>query len=152
MSRSAVRLEPVDNETVEHATALLSDAGLPTQDIRGAPDWLYMAHSNGRRIGVGGIQSVDGYGLVRSVVIEPAVRGQGYGSALCQALERRGTERGIEELYLLTTTAATFFEAIGYETCDRSAAPPAIQKTDQFDALCPATASCLRKSIAHGKS
>ncbi len=152
MTRPAVRLEPVDDETVGIAKTLLSDAGLGTQDIRGAPDWLYIAHNNGRRIGVGGIQPVDGYGLVRSVVVKPAVRGRGYGSALCRALERRGIEQAISELYLLTTSAAQFFEALGYDACDRSAAPTAMQKTAQFDVLCPATASCLRKSIAHGRS
>ena len=85
--------------------------------------------------------------MFRSVVVEESTQGEGVGTALCERLERTARGKGIERLYLLTTTAAGFFDRRGYATIDRSESPAAIRETAEFAELCPATAVCMRKLL-----
>lgn len=80
-------------------------------------------------------------------MVEPGARGEGYNSAICEAVETEARDAPPGALYLLTTTAAEFFRARGYEEISRSDAPETIRQTSEFDELCPATATCLTKSL-----
>lgn len=132
---------------LDYVEKLLRRNELPVQDIETTSAEFYYATADGERIGIGGLESYERSGLLRSVVIEVSKRGQGYGEALCEALEQRAERDGIETLYLLTTTASEFFAAQGYVTVDRATAPNAIRNTTEFQDLCPATATCMRKSL-----
>jgi amino-acid N-acetyltransferase len=57
------------------------------------------------------------------------------------------SEKGIEEFYLLTTTADKFFARNGFEVIDRNKVPSSIAGTNEFDSICPATAVCMRKLL-----
>lgn len=61
--------------------------------------------------------------------------------------ERRARAAGVGVLYLLTTTAAGFFERLGYRQTDRAAAPREIAATRQFSGLCPASSAFMVKSL-----
>ena len=56
--------------------------------------------------------------------------------------------RGVAEIYLLTNTAERFFERVGYQRMPRDSAPAAIRTTQEFAALCPASAALMRKRLA----
>lgn len=142
----AVTLRPAADSR-SYVEALLDDAGQPSRDVRTSPGEFYVGYADGERVGVGGIEQYGTDGLLRSVVVEPAARGRGLGTALCAALEADARAAGVDTLYLLTTTAADFFAARGYDTIERSAPPPAIQRTTEFDDLCPTTATCMRKRL-----
>jgi amino-acid N-acetyltransferase len=154
-----VELRAADGD-LSYVEDLLADAGLPADDVREKPGAFYRGVADGgpddedehagRQVGVGGIEQYGSTGLLRSVVVEPDLRGAGYGQTLCDALEARARADGIESLSLLTTTAAAFFEARGYERVARSAAPAPIRETTQFTELCPDSAVCLRKSLGDG--
>jgi amino-acid N-acetyltransferase len=75
--------------------------------------------------------------LLRSLVVDPTLRSTGLGSALVQHAEQHAAERGVQALYLLTTTAEPFFERLGYKRLDRREAPPSIQSSREFADLCP---------------
>jgi amino-acid N-acetyltransferase len=53
---------------------------------------------------------------------------------------------------LLTETAEGFFRAIGYEIIDRSHVPEKINQSAEFRLLCPASAVCMRKSLASSRA
>ncbi|GAB7017697.1 GNAT family N-acetyltransferase [Halostagnicola bangensis] len=80
-------------------------------------------------------------------MIERSKRGNGYGAALCDALETEAESNDIDTLYLLTTTASGFFATRGYVEIHRSDAPTDIQQTTEFDKLCPRTATCMKKDL-----
>jgi amino-acid N-acetyltransferase len=120
---------------------------LPSQDIRSKPDCFYIGYDGDQRIGVVGIEIYGTDGLLRSVVVEEAVRGQGYGTALCAVAETEAQSVDADTLYLLTTTASEFFNDRGYVEIDRSTAPEAIQQTTEFNDLCPSTATCMKKTL-----
>lgn len=94
--------------------------------------------------------AIEPYGqdaLLRSLAVYDFMRGDGWGQKLVEAAEERARRAGIASLYLLTTTAASFFERRGYRCIDRASAPAAIQTTTQFSTLCPASSACLYKAI-----
>jgi amino-acid N-acetyltransferase len=149
MDETGVSLRPVDSDTdalayVEH---LLLENDLPTADVREKADCFSVALDGDERVGVGGVESLPPDGLLRSVVVEQSRRGSGVGAAICDRLAAQAAADGIDTLYLLTTTAADFFAARGYETIDREAVPERIRETTQFTDLCPSTATVMRKRL-----
>lgn len=147
MSETAVTLQRADDGALPYIETLLEENGLPAEDVRSNPERFYVAYSEDTRVGIGGLEPYGAVGLLRSVVIERPARGNGLGVALCDALEAAASENDVETLYLLTTTAAEFFANRGYVEIDRSDPPAPIQRTTEFDDLCPATATCMKKSL-----
>ena len=49
----------------------------------------------------------------------------------------------VQRLHLLTNTAASFFRAHSYDAAPRASAPVAIAASQEFAALCPASADYL---------
>jgi hypothetical protein len=48
---------------------------------------------------------------------------------------------------LLTQTAKRFFEHQGYRVIDRGEAPKDVQGSEEFRVLCPASATCMAKTL-----
>jgi amino-acid N-acetyltransferase len=85
--------------------------------------------------------------LLRSLVVAPDVRTKGVGSAILRHAEDYAAARHVDAIYLLTTTAESFFERLGYGRVDRTHAPPSIQSTREFASLCPASAAFMIKRL-----
>lgn len=147
MSDATVRIERADAETLAYVETLLEENDLPAADVRSKPDRFFVGYDGDDTVGIGGLEVYGSDGLLRSLVVERAVRGEGYGAAICEAIESTARAEGVETLVLLTTTASEFFAARGYVEIDRSDAPAAIRRTTEFDDLCPATATCMTKSL-----
>lgn len=130
-------------DALTYVESLLTDSGLPSADVRAKADCFHVGYDGDHRVGIGGVEAHGSAGLLRSLVVEPSLRGEGYGTALCGALEDRARSAGVERLYLLTTTAAPFFADRGYREVDRQAIPEAIRRTDEFETLCPESATCM---------
>jgi amino-acid N-acetyltransferase len=126
--------------------AMLSDAGLPTEDFV-AEHLAFVAEDNGRVVAAVGFQRFGNVGLLRSLVVEEGTRFKGLGRDLVIALEAQAREQGVREIWLLTSGVDAYFVGLGYETRDRSAAPPAIRGTAEFDQLCPDDATLMAKNL-----
>lgn len=148
MSGTTVTLRRATENDLSYVESLLESNDLPTRDVRSKPDCFFVGYDGDTPVGVGGIEVYDSVGLLRSVAVERSARGRGVGTAICEALESRARSRGVESLYLLTTTAAEFFADRGYEERERSDAPETIRRTDEFDELCPVSATCMSKSLS----
>jgi arsenate reductase (glutaredoxin) len=142
---TASRLGAVD---IEELAALLNAADLPTADLA-LPDRQFYRFSTtlGERVAVGGLEGRGADRLVRSIAVVPTARGKGFGKAVAMTLERLAGEDGAKRLHLLTTTAAPFFERLGYGAADRSTAPVEISASAEFAGLCPATAHYMTKDV-----
>lgn len=147
MGEPTVTLRQADETTLSYVVDLLEASGLPSSDVQSKPEWFYVGYHGSDRVGVGGLEVHGRAGLLRSLVVQPSVRGEGLGTALCKAVERRARDEGVETAYLLTTTAAEFFAGLGYDEIERAAAPSPIQQTTEFDTLCPSSAICMRKRL-----
>lgn len=129
--------------------ALLEAAELPTADLSsGLLERFLVARADGVVVGAVGLEAFGRAGLLRSLVVDPAARQSGVGTRLVEALVALARSAGVDELYLLTTTAAEFFEACGFRRVVRSAVPSAVAASAEFRGLCPASAVCLWKRLA----
>ncbi len=142
-----MNIEPIElNDEVE---ALLVSEELPVSDLR-SPNQLRLfgVRVGDRIIGIVGIESHGNVGLLRSLVVGEASRKSGCGQKLVAKAEAWASEKGVKSLYLLTTTAASFFSRLGYEVVPRSEAPASIANSAQFSELCPASATFMCKTLA----
>lgn len=128
---------------------LLTECALPTDDIdcQNLDHYFALEDPAAGITGVVGLEIRGRHALLRSLAVSTLARGNGYGQALVAAAENFAREKGVEQIYLLTTTAARFFERLGYGTVDRTGAPEEIRKTRQFSSLCPASSSFMRKEL-----
>ncbi len=120
---------------------------LPTEDITSKIDDFYIAKEDLEIIGIAGLEICGNYGLARSILIEDRFRNQGLGKKLVFRLLDLARNKGVREVYILTTTAQNFFEKLKFEIVKREAVPEPIRKTTEFESLCPETAICMKKSI-----
>ena len=127
---------------------LLEVAGLPATDVEAHLATLVVAVMDGRAIAVGGLETCGPAALLRSLVVTAELRDHGIGRALCDRLEAMARDSGVADIYLLTETAEGFFRARGYTRIERQAAPAAIANTQQFSALCPASAVLMHRRAA----
>ena len=125
---------------------LLAACQLPTEDIR--PDTLFMAARRREQLcGVAGVEAFGPAGLLRSVAVHPAWRRKGIAGALCEAIMHEARQRGVQQLFLLTTDADRFFAKLGFAAVDRAALPDEVRATAQFRELCPQTAIAMARAL-----
>ncbi|BDU18124.1 arsenic resistance N-acetyltransferase ArsN2 [Lysobacter auxotrophicus] len=131
----------------EGARSLLDRAALPVEDLDTADVRFIVAIENDELVGVVGLQQFGSAGLLRSLAVRQDFRGSGVGGRLVDALESLAREGGLDQLVLLTQTAAPFFAARGYRAIERADAPASVHDSAEFRSLCPATASCMSKQL-----
>lgn len=127
----------------------LEMSNLPTDDLGGADRLFFRLSDDNGLIGYIGLEGSGHDRLLRSLVVMNGRRGQGYGRQLVERLEVLARDGNIERLHLLTTTAAPFFQAIGYAVTDRASAPAPIAASVEFTTLCPANATYMTKGLIH---
>lgn len=126
----------------------LRAADLPTEDLGRAGQRVFALVDADGPCAWGAWEGEGPDRLLRSVVVAPSKRGRGLGRTLVRALERAGADDGARRFWLLTTTAADVFEALGYRRVARAEAPAEILAHPQFVGLCPASAACLLRDVA----
>jgi arsenate reductase (glutaredoxin) len=144
---SVLAAEPVDGLT-EDFVAALSSAGLPTDDLA-MPGRMFFRFrdADGTAAGFGGYELYGRDVLIRSVIVLPERRDSGLGSEIVALLLRKASAAGAMQAFLLTATARTFFERIGFAVIARDRVPPAILATREATELCPSSAPLLWRSL-----
>ena len=128
--------------------ALLEAGGLPASDLTEAHfEHFFFTGTDGAPSALVGLEIYGEAALLRSLVVSAAARTQGLGSALVLHAEGHAAALGVRSIYLLTTSAQTYFERRGYQRIDRSQAPAAIQSTSEFASLCPASSAFMIKRL-----
>jgi len=127
---------------------LLFKSQLPTDGIISHLKDFILAKSTGGIIGVVGLEAYDGIGLLRSLAVLPEVRGKGIGKELCSRAIAHAHTQKINELFLLTTTADSFFAKCGFHKIGRNLAPAPLQASVEFKSLCPDSAVCMRMQLS----
>lgn len=144
------QVAPVDitGPEMDLMMAWLRDSGLPLSDLAdGEPRYFALHDSAGKAVAFGGLVGSDDDLMIRSVVTDPKERGQGAGTRLIQALSALAAKEGAKALWLLTTGGGAVFEAAGFETKPRDAAPAWIAQSAQFRSLCGPTAELMCKTL-----
>lgn len=130
--------------------ALLRQCELLESGVVEAVDGFLVARADAALLGCAGLEGYGDCGLLRSVAVETEARKSGLGRKLVAGVVEAARNRGMRELFLLTTSAAAFFEHLGFVVIPRSAAATAITESWEYRVGCPQTALLMR--LALGKS
>jgi amino-acid N-acetyltransferase len=132
-------------ENLQSIVRLLETCELPGNDVGVHLDHFIVAKEADSVVGCIGLEKEGP--LLRSLAVDPSYRNRGVAQHLCDQLLHHAKEQGVQEIFLLTTTAAKFFEKIGFERKDREEAPEKIRKSKQFTELCPSSAVLMWKRL-----
>jgi N-acetylglutamate synthase-like GNAT family acetyltransferase len=152
--RLAVAFPQPDAAAVQFAAASPADLGairallgrlhLPADDVGLANQVFLVARAGTELAGCVALERYGEEALLRSLAVAPRFQGSGLGKRLHAAAVAEARRAGARTLWLLTTTAAPFFQRAGFERVDRAAAPVALAASPEFRSLCPASAICMR--------
>jgi amino-acid N-acetyltransferase len=133
---------PADLARIER---LLVASGLESAGVDAALATFFVAESGGEVVGVMGFEASGDVALLRSAAVDTAWRGGGLGRSLVECVNDAAAARGVETLYLLTTTAERWFESQEFVAVSRDAVPQAIRATTGFTSTCPASATVMMR-------
>lgn len=142
-----VRFEPAAAADLDGLRLLLERLHLPMQDVGSPHQTFIVARVRDDLVGCVGLERYGDAALLRSLAVVPRLQGARLGTALFEEALAEARRSGVETLYLLTTTAAAFFEKRGFSRIARSEVPASIAASAEFRSLCPQTAACLRLSV-----
>jgi amino-acid N-acetyltransferase len=137
-------LQDSDRPAVVH---LLENAKLPVSDLPEQLPHFFKAEINGILAGIAGLEIYNDYALLRSVAVDQAYQNQQIGKHLYEKTMQHAKEQGVAEVYLITTTAEQYFAKHGFVKIERSAVPAEIQQTQQFQGVCPSSATIMRQQL-----
>ena len=126
---------------------LLAKANLPVEGVKKAIGLFVVAENNGKVVGVAGVERCGDFGLLRSVAVDPAVKGRGVGAAMTEWLIADSEASGLRALYLLTTTAEDYFPSFGFEKTARDTVPAEIKQSSEFKDICPSSATVMYRKL-----
>jgi amino-acid N-acetyltransferase len=127
--------------------SLLTSNDLPLDGVRENFSSFVVAEDEERIVGAVGLELFDSAALLRSAVVFPDRRGTGVGRRLVEQILERAERAGVEEIYLLTTTAEDYFPRFGFRRTTRAAVPDAVKSSAEFRGACPDTAIVMERRV-----
>jgi protein-tyrosine-phosphatase/N-acetylglutamate synthase-like GNAT family acetyltransferase len=152
---------PASSDDRPDIEALLTACGLPLDGLddafgKGVGPHFVVARIDGQLVGCAGVEQWAERGLLRSVAVAEAHRGQHIAQALVAdriawaksiltdyAPDGREITKAFASLSLLTTTAAGFFEKLGFSRVERSALPESLRASTQLAIPACSTATAM---------
>ena len=143
----ALHIENARPDEKEAVVTLLKQGDLLTEDLPvGLPQFLIAKYEE-TPVGVAGLESFLAVGLLRSVAVDPAHQGKGIAAQMIGRLLARADAAHLQEIYLITTTARSYFDRYGISPVSRETVPEAIRQTKQFSGLCPSSAIVMKRTL-----
>jgi amino-acid N-acetyltransferase len=142
------RLVRLEGAALPEMKTALRNAGLPADDLREEITAFFRFESTAGPAGWAALEPYGPDALLRSVLVLPQHRGSGTGSEMLHQVLAAAAGMGTRRLWLLTETAAPFFEKHGFRRAERSEAPASIAATTEFRETCPASAVCMTRSLS----
>lgn len=127
---------------------LLKSHQLCFNDVNEQGVHLFGVRFKDKLVGYFGYELFDKLALFRSMVVVPEVRNKGYGVLIWRQAKEKLRDEDVNEVYLLTNTAAPFFHKQGFEEVARSSAPEPILATTEFKEFCPADSVCMKINLS----
>ena len=133
-----------DQVALEKLQQFLKTNRLPFQDVKleGSFFFTYQGEDN-NIIGSGGLEVYGKHALLRSLAVDEKHRHQKIGIRMVNDLIEKAKSLQVENLFLLTETARSFFEKKGFEKIDRTEVPEELRNSSEFTTVCPSSATCM---------
>ncbi len=142
-----MKIRKATNRDLDAVEYLLSANDLPLDGVKQNFASFVVAEDEGAIVGAVGLEKFGPVALLRSAVVSNAHRGSGIGRGLVERILENAEKDGIEELFLLTTTAEDYFPRFGFARTTRSAVPAAVKASAEFQGACPDTALVMTRRI-----
>ena len=141
-----IQIQVAQAEHLPALVALLTRNQLLGDDLPADLANFWLAFDGDQLIGSVGVDVYGNVGLLRSVSVDARYRNQSIARQLCEIAFRETRQRGITELYLITTTADRYFKGLDFVPVARNTVPEAILQTAQFSSLCPSSAVVMKQT------
>ena len=142
-----IRIRNANDSDLAAVERLLSASDLPLDGVRESFASFIVAEDDNEIAGAAGLEKFGSAALLRSAVVATKHRGSGIGRLLVEHLLEHAEEAGIDELYLLTTTAENYFPRFGFTRTTRSTVPDAVKASAEFRGACPDTAVVMTRRV-----
>lgn len=123
---------------------LLRAADLPTDGLMTDVDHLFVLEEKNRIVGAIGFEGFGSDALLRSLVVDPRLRGQGHGATLMRTALQQAPKLGYKTLYGLTTTIPDWLKKLGFEEIPRAEIPEAVHGSMELRGACPESARAFK--------
>ncbi|UCD56262.1 MAG: GNAT family N-acetyltransferase [Candidatus Hydrogenedentota bacterium] len=127
---------------------LLEAASLPVDGTEAVMSDMLVLKVSDRIVGCAALESYGTSALLRSVAVDGDHRHIGWGSALVRAILDLARTMGIQEIYLLTETAPTFFERHGFQIVRRDDFAEPVKNSREFSLICPRSAVAMKLRLS----
>jgi N-acetylglutamate synthase-like GNAT family acetyltransferase len=144
---AGVSIRRATADDVAQVERLLTASGLPLDGVREALPMFVVADHGDAIVGVAGLELCGNHALLRSVAVADDWRSRGLGRALVTRVISDAEARGVQALYLLTTTADRYFPSFGFHTIARDEVPDDVRATKEFRSACPASATVMYRAV-----
>jgi L-amino acid N-acyltransferase YncA len=132
-------------------SALLSTEQLPLAGLDTDQSQHFVAIDKDQQlVGVIGLERFGTIGLLRSLCVEKSRRRQGIGQSLSTYLENHARSLGLQSIFLLTETAAPYFQKQGFQPLSRALVPAPILASAELQGTCPSSALVMKKNLEFG--
>lgn len=142
-----ITLQKATLDTLPAMHRFLTRMNLPVSDLPADVSGFTLAFDNTELVGTAGMEILGPVGLLRSVAVAETHRNQHLGRRLFAAALNHALSQGIREVFLITDSAAEYFEKNGFQRVERSDTPTEIAGTAQFSGLCPSSAVVMRRNL-----
>jgi amino-acid N-acetyltransferase len=132
-----------------HIAELLRVTNLPPDGIeRHLDNFLVIRHRDKSTegeflVGSVGLEVYGKSALLRSLAVHPDLQGHGLGTRLVNEIIKMAKAKGITRLFLLTDTAADFFEKRKFVFATRDEVPESMKQSVEFKTLCTSSPSMM---------
>lgn len=126
---------------------LLERHRLPLDGVDELIGTTIVAREGAHLVGVAALELYEDGALLRSVAVDGEFQGQRVGHRLTDAALAAAERSGARDVFLLTTTAETFFPKFGFERIAREDVPASVRASVEFQSACPASAVVMRKHL-----
>jgi N-acetylglutamate synthase-like GNAT family acetyltransferase len=128
---------------------LLRVTNLPLDGIESHLDNFLVIRYRGKStegeflVGSVGLEVYGASALLRSLAVHPDLQGHGLGTQLVNEIIKMAGAKGITHLFLLTDTAADFFEKKKFIFVTRDEVPEDMKQSVEFKSLCTSSPSMM---------
>ena len=123
---------------------LLRDSGLPIDGVAEHLNTAFVARDGTAIVGCAALEVYPEGALLRSVAVQSTARGHGLGRQVTDAAITLAQSLGTPAVYLLTTTAESYFPRFGFVRISRTQVPASVQQSIEFRSVCCASAVVMR--------
>jgi amino-acid N-acetyltransferase len=142
-----MNIVPASQNSFSAAIALLKKNNLPTEDLDPGKQ-LFVIEEGDEVIATVAVEYNFNDALLRSLSVSKEKRNSGIGAELVGFIEDYVQKQGVQNIYILTTTAAEFFSKRGYLIIDRNTVPQFIQQTREYSVLCASSSTLMKKELS----